>query len=101
MYACFYILFFFKQKTAYEMRISYWSSNVCSSDLARSGAVWTSAFGEDSAQRHRLLGCTDLDLPADSTLRRDVDTPAQLEAAASLGLGPRTSALVSAAPSVA
>src|SRR3546814_3681936 len=25
--------FFFKQKTAYEMRISYWSSDVCSSDL--------------------------------------------------------------------
>src|SRR3546814_6309910 len=26
-------LFFFKQKTAYEMRISDWSSDVCSSDL--------------------------------------------------------------------
>src|SRR3546814_16353591 len=30
--------FFFKQKTAYEMRISDWSSDVCSSDLPRSGA---------------------------------------------------------------
>src|SRR3546814_2273672 len=35
---CFYVLyfvlfFFFKQKPAYEMRISYWSSDVCSSDL--------------------------------------------------------------------
>src|SRR3546814_4942332 len=29
----FYVFFFFKQKTAYEMRISYWSSDVCSSDL--------------------------------------------------------------------
>src|SRR3546814_3296544 len=28
-----YILFLFKQKTAYEMRISDWSSDVCSSDL--------------------------------------------------------------------
>src|SRR3546814_3759365 len=28
------ILFFFKQKTAYEMRISDWSSDVCSSDLS-------------------------------------------------------------------
>src|SRR3546814_10241921 len=28
------ICFFFKQKTAYEMRISDWSSDVCSSDLA-------------------------------------------------------------------
>src|SRR3546814_3897731 len=29
-----FIVFFFKQKTAYEMRISDWSSDVCSSDLA-------------------------------------------------------------------
>src|SRR3546814_20973738 len=28
------MVFFFKQKTAYEMRISDWSSDVCSSDLA-------------------------------------------------------------------
>src|SRR3546814_2400940 len=28
------LVFFFKQKTAYEMRISDWSSDVCSSDLA-------------------------------------------------------------------
>src|SRR3546814_19648797 len=35
MYAC--LFFFFKQKTAYEMRISDWSSDVCSSDL-RGGA---------------------------------------------------------------
>src|SRR3546814_10898665 len=37
---CFYMfvwccfVFFFKQKTAYEVRISDWSSDVCSSDLA-------------------------------------------------------------------
>src|SRR3546814_222893 len=29
------LFFFFKQKTAYEMRISDWSSDVCSSDLQR------------------------------------------------------------------
>src|SRR3546814_19892230 len=29
------VVFFFKQKTAYEMRISDWSSDVCSSDLLR------------------------------------------------------------------
>src|SRR3546814_4995054 len=29
----FWFVFFFKQKTAYEMRISDWSSDVCSSDL--------------------------------------------------------------------
>src|SRR3546814_6475497 len=31
MWVC---VFFFKQKTAYEMRISDWSSDVCSSDLS-------------------------------------------------------------------
>src|SRR3546814_5690767 len=31
--SCLFLFFFFKQKTAYEMRISDWSSDVCSSDL--------------------------------------------------------------------
>src|SRR3546814_6257185 len=31
--------FFFKQKTAYEMRISDWSSDVCSSDLVATAAA--------------------------------------------------------------
>src|SRR3546814_2777526 len=36
-YVCI-LVFFFKQKTAYELRISDWSSDVCSSDLdARAG----------------------------------------------------------------
>src|SRR3546814_2936082 len=33
------MFFFFKQKTAYEMRISDWSSDVCSSDLAQLAAA--------------------------------------------------------------
>src|SRR3546814_4410423 len=33
MIDCCVVFFFFKQKTAYEMRISDWSSDVCSSDL--------------------------------------------------------------------
>src|SRR3546814_12570210 len=36
---CMILFFFFKQKTAYEMRISDWSSDVCSSDLEDSGLV--------------------------------------------------------------
>src|SRR3546814_6075457 len=39
----FVFFFFFKQKTAYEMRISDWSSDVCSSDLVgpdRAAAAW-------------------------------------------------------------
>lgn len=61
---------------------------------ARAGAVWTSAFGDGSAERHRLLGCTELAVPEESSLRRDVDTLEQLQAAASLGLGPRTAAVL-------
>src|SRR3546814_8506325 len=41
------LFFFFKQKTAYEMRSSDWSSDVCSSDLA--------AVGQEDA-RHRMQG---------------------------------------------
>src|SRR3546814_10189043 len=37
------IVFFFKQKTAYEMRISDWSSDVCSSDLQSSSPILPSA----------------------------------------------------------
>src|SRR3546814_8246992 len=40
--------FFFKQKTAYEMRISDWSSDVCSSDL-----LWIDAKGKEL--RHRFV----------------------------------------------
>src|SRR3546814_16232476 len=50
--------FFFKQKTAYEMRISDWSSDVCSSDLISdgpvSGAQWRDFLAADGhAQRLR------------------------------------------------
>src|SRR3546814_13748219 len=38
-------VFFFKQKTAYEMRISDWSSDVCSSDLAIASALTRLARG--------------------------------------------------------
>src|SRR3546814_3945996 len=41
---CCYIFFFFKQKTAYEMRISDWSSDVCSSDLDRQGRVLVPSY---------------------------------------------------------
>src|SRR3546814_11111584 len=42
-------MFFFKQKTAYEMRISDWSSDVCSSDLQIVGHVITD-IDADSAR---------------------------------------------------
>src|SRR3546814_9495630 len=36
---CVFGIFFFKHKTAYELRISDWSSDVCSSDLGYCGLV--------------------------------------------------------------
>src|SRR3546814_7876218 len=44
-----FLFFFFKQKTAYEMRISDWSSDVCSSDLIFGAPV----IGD--ARRHRAF----------------------------------------------
>src|SRR3546814_2044095 len=44
----FVFFFFFKQKTAYEMRISDWSSDVCSSDLRdkpEDAAAWLAELG--------------------------------------------------------
>src|SRR3546814_2334125 len=42
---CCGFFFFFKQKTAYEMRISDWSSDVCSSDLPGDGHAAEVRFG--------------------------------------------------------
>src|SRR3546814_5100695 len=50
--------FFFKQKTAYEMRISDWSSDVCSSDLAMKVTECTdrvSYCGSRAYMAHRLF----------------------------------------------
>src|SRR3546814_5707018 len=56
------VFFFFKQKTAYEMRISDWSSDVCSSDLAYRAVgrdrvvplnVARAEVAHGSARRHR------------------------------------------------
>src|SRR3546814_2778328 len=54
------VFFFFKQKTAYEMRISDWSSDVCSSDLAVfTAALATTPFasaGHDSSYDAAVAG---------------------------------------------
>src|SRR3546814_18110507 len=47
----FVLCFFFKQKTAYEMRISDWSSDVCSSDLSGVGAALEKIYA-----RHLVAG---------------------------------------------
>src|SRR3546814_4558939 len=43
---CINFIFLFKQKTAYEMRISDWSSDVCSSDLTQPGNPTQNAYVE-------------------------------------------------------
>src|SRR3546814_7755272 len=50
-----YIFFFFKQKTEYDMRISDWSSDVCSSDLLREPLHEAGRIGDFAAGfRERL-----------------------------------------------
>src|SRR3546814_14334480 len=45
---------FFKQKTAYEVRISDWSSDVCSSDLLELQRQRTGALGEEGVDAFRI-----------------------------------------------
>src|SRR3546814_3674197 len=52
---CFVFFFFFKQKTAYEMRISDWSSDVCSSDLLMLVVVYV-VLGVLAMKRGRTRG---------------------------------------------
>src|SRR3546814_1861367 len=56
----FVFVFFFKQKTAYEMRISDWSSDVCSSDLFDENLLLTSssdaAIAMDGRSKAEVIG---------------------------------------------
>src|SRR3546814_14037091 len=72
-------VFLFKQKTAYEMRISDWSSDVCSSDLATTSAP---PLGRS---RRALLHREDSRAAADLLLR----SPARGAAAAAMEPAPR------------
>src|SRR3546814_3886287 len=52
------VFFFFKQKTAYEMRISDWSSDVCSSDLLLNDDALGEIFSNISSDELiRTLSC--------------------------------------------
>src|SRR3546814_1938633 len=56
-FATLLLFFFFKQKTAYEMRISDWSSDVCSSDLVRAlGEHAEAPVGLEVGLLHEVLG---------------------------------------------
>src|SRR3546814_1208325 len=53
------VVFFFKQKTAYEMRISDWSSDVCSSDLGAQPDHLRPGAARQGARLHRRAGRRD------------------------------------------
>src|SRR3546814_4443946 len=59
-------VFFFKQKTAYEMRISDWSSDVCSSDLLRE-RMGSAAVAAADAVGYRGAGTCEFLLAADGS----------------------------------
>src|SRR3546814_14330628 len=72
-----YLFFFFKQKTAYEMRISDWSSDVCSSDLvdpaddhAALGREQRHHAGE-TGEIHRRLWPVDIPAAQDESAEQD------------------------------
>src|SRR3546814_6529171 len=69
-----FVFFLCKQKTAYEMRISDWSSDVCSSDLILAG-VDTDFQGEARAQPGTKIGylAQEPDLNPEKTVREAVE----------------------------
>src|SRR3546814_3829213 len=66
------VVFLFKQKTAYEMRISDWSSDVCSSDLERFERHVVAASFDVAAQPadRELVRHVAADVKADEIARR-------------------------------
>lgn len=60
---------------------------------ARPGAAFRPRFGPGSAARYRDGGATEILLADVPSLRSDVDTPADLQSAITLGVGPRTAEL--------
>src|SRR3546814_9095923 len=78
-----FCFFFFKQKTAYEMRISDWSSDVCSSDLFAANPKtldWYLGWQADSMV-HALLEKKDLDSEMTvvrNEMERDQNSPVQV-----------------------
>src|SRR3546814_5356915 len=55
------LFFFFKQKTAYEMRISDWSSDVCSSDFSSPGALEATLDACIAAKTPIVIGTTGIE----------------------------------------
>src|SRR3546814_2759441 len=79
---CVMFVFFFKQKTAYDMRISDWSSDVCSSDLytleprLRFGSGDDMVSGFIAAYAFRARQNEEIDLFGNGLFRDTTDTRA-------------------------
>ncbi|HEY1625638.1 MAG TPA: 2-phospho-L-lactate guanylyltransferase [Streptosporangiaceae bacterium] len=65
---------------------------------ARPGAGFEPSFGLASRARHAASGAIELELDGIDGLRRDVDTPEDLQQAAAMGLGVHTAGLLRCAP---
>jgi 2-phospho-L-lactate/phosphoenolpyruvate guanylyltransferase len=65
---------------------------------ARPGTGFRPSFGLASRARHAANGAVELNLAGIDGLRRDVDTPEDLQAAVAIGLGPHSAALLRTAP---
>src|SRR3546814_3140762 len=84
------VFLFFKQKTAYEVRISDWSSDVCSSDLHEAVACLAlrqlqEAVGVDAVQERGGVGTLHVDL-AEGRDVGDADRGAHLACLTHIGL---------------
>src|SRR3546814_11309886 len=79
------LFFFFKQKTAYEMRISDWSSDVCSSDLGFLKIIrqdrWVAVAGTNWWAANKALDLLDPVFTVTGTLIGNDSIDAALEAA--------------------
>src|SRR3546814_1870365 len=66
-----FMFVFFKQKTAYEVRISDWSSDVCSSDLAVLGLNLLTLNRADLRVRPKAAKITETEIEATLTRRKE------------------------------
>src|SRR3546814_9807818 len=97
-----FFFFFFKQKTAYEMRISDWSSDVCSSDL-NSIESWAAVITtepvlvEGHTNRPRSIRLENRHMPwpsYQSSLTRSPRLPRKANSAPECGLSSRTCCVI-------
>src|SRR3546814_1988296 len=76
-----FLFFFFKQKTAYEMRISDWSSDVCSSDLIdvrKDVSGWITRLNDAMIDNYTASGAWRNESIADIAARLVIEKPDML-----------------------